>query len=913
MRDFQLYLDINKEWVLISTPEQEYNIDFSSYDEKLEEQDNNQYSLSFSTIVKKYQKTINGGGFMKTNPLLPYYFIGAKIHLVLDGSKRIDLIIKDLHPDTKENNSVFNITAQDEVSFLWSRHNLGYSYKTIDRTDINEILMPKNIFSIAEEILADNYLSGSWSVSTNTIDAELGSKFFVLNVENSNPYNALIEACNSINASLIVDYYTHTLDFQSKNPSLFSGYRYFPQRNLVSYKSDLSGEQLTTMLHVSGGTDADGAILTIIPPMPQCLRTFFANDDGTFKKDKLGDDFNWEQFDILLYDNSREEIINNKTKYYLKYPTFSPTFVNINKCFFETSDGEFYDVFSRNPNSLYSITYDNIACLYEGNVSWTEGSEKPASEDERKNVTKSLRFWINPNDKNVFEHSVYDGEFYGISARYYENNNYKYEKYIKVAFNTEDLDDAIKLFKKEQLKQWQDFIILSRNNNYLGQSLLDFSPFYPVMTQQDREDLDDLINVRWRNANIELQYYTQEYYLLMYKISQLRNTFKTYAEIYAADCKALQEAANKGAAIKSKVHDKLGSIDWDTLTKNVQESKNKLEQAIKNSHYIELIKKMGLTDSLLINHLKTEEHNEKYPFYSFFVNEIDMLRKQMQMYEEERISCAIGSASYKSNDTAIYLSNKIDTIKGLITDYNFGSSVERDSNYQYPGAYNLIIELIEKELEKLEESKDDYKVERGIASKYESVQEEITLILKIFYERFGQYIYEQNYDNPDEIDSINLFNQAKIYFADLNRIHSSHSLEILDIGELEQVAIPRLSVGSLIQVYNPDSAAAIPYATILSQIEEQDAIYAFNGDPRAEAKKAQLLEELCNIYTLHHPELLKQEDSEITPAYVYSKLFFDEVYVTGISRVLREPLKDSVSVEQPSQYRKILAKLIQSL
>ena len=75
MRDFQLYLDINKEWVLISTPNQEYSLDFSTYDEKLEEKDNSQYSLTFSTVIKKYQKTSNNTGFMKTNPLLPYYFI----------------------------------------------------------------------------------------------------------------------------------------------------------------------------------------------------------------------------------------------------------------------------------------------------------------------------------------------------------------------------------------------------------------------------------------------------------------------------------------------------------------------------------------------------------------------------------------------------------------------------------------------------------------------------------------------------------------------------------------------------------------------------------------------------------------------------------------------------------------------
>lgn len=54
--------------------------------------------------------------------------MGSRLELLIDDNRRIDFIISAVAPALSRSNIVYNFTAQDEVSYLWSRHNLGYSY-----------------------------------------------------------------------------------------------------------------------------------------------------------------------------------------------------------------------------------------------------------------------------------------------------------------------------------------------------------------------------------------------------------------------------------------------------------------------------------------------------------------------------------------------------------------------------------------------------------------------------------------------------------------------------------------------------------------------------------------------------------------------------------------------------------------
>lgn len=81
--------------------------------------------------------------------------LGSKLRLVIDNSRRIDLIVSSVAPSLSKANVIYNFTAQDELSYLWARHNIGYSYPYLDEDDDG----PHTIVEYAERIIRDNYLN----------------------------------------------------------------------------------------------------------------------------------------------------------------------------------------------------------------------------------------------------------------------------------------------------------------------------------------------------------------------------------------------------------------------------------------------------------------------------------------------------------------------------------------------------------------------------------------------------------------------------------------------------------------------------------------------------------------------------------------------------------------------------------
>ena len=118
----------------------------------------------------------------------------------------------------------------------------------------------RTIFQIAQDILKDCKLDKQWQVKDHNNhlypNANLLEEPITLQVEGSNPYNVLIEALNTLNASMLVNYRTRELRFYQKDKVLFSGYRYRPETNLRSFSANFNIDELATILHVVGGTDA---------------------------------------------------------------------------------------------------------------------------------------------------------------------------------------------------------------------------------------------------------------------------------------------------------------------------------------------------------------------------------------------------------------------------------------------------------------------------------------------------------------------------------------------------------------------------------------------------------------------------------------------------------------------------------
>ena len=93
MRDFNFYLQISGQNKIIWTSNDNLHLQYSTFEEKLEEAENNQYTLTFSIIAKSY---VNNN--VEYNPFLTYYYIGSNLQLILDQSLYINFVIKNIEP-----------------------------------------------------------------------------------------------------------------------------------------------------------------------------------------------------------------------------------------------------------------------------------------------------------------------------------------------------------------------------------------------------------------------------------------------------------------------------------------------------------------------------------------------------------------------------------------------------------------------------------------------------------------------------------------------------------------------------------------------------------------------------------------------------------------------------------------------
>lgn len=274
MKSFRLYIYKSDAYRILLTAQNNKNPNehsslYSSFDEKLTIEEHDQASLTFSLYKYVEGFSYNTQPTHRTeNKFHQLLQMGTKIELILDNADKYLFVITKIKPTFTKNNVRFDYTCQDEVSYYWSRRNLGMSYSTLDYNTT------QTIYEIALNVLEKAYIS-DWVVkarANNEIEEDLlTSRRITFEIEDSNPYNILIEVCNTLNAYMIVNYTHRYISFYQKDKVAFSGYRYRPETNLKQLNADYSLEETATIMHVYGGTDEFGRIISLFPPLPDSL------------------------------------------------------------------------------------------------------------------------------------------------------------------------------------------------------------------------------------------------------------------------------------------------------------------------------------------------------------------------------------------------------------------------------------------------------------------------------------------------------------------------------------------------------------------------------------------------------------------------------------------------------------------
>ena len=709
MRNFKLYV-YNKRFTRLITSfdnskTTEHNEPFSTYAEQLVEAENDQYTLTFSIMGYVYID-----GQFQRNYWLDLLKMGARVRIDIDDNIEVQLIIKSVQPALSKEGISYTFTAQDEVSYLWAKHNLGYWYSTSERGSV------QTIYTIARNVLIDNHLDGQWTVvDEEKLENEnpLRSKPITLEVEDSNPYNVIIEACNTLNCFLRVNYKQRQISFYQKEYIPFSGYRYRSEVNMQSFSASYDCQDFSSIMHVVGGENEYSEIITLIPAIPTAVQTFLLNK----------------------YRSSPEETrINN----FIPYWNWDKAFTDIDT---------------------------------QKQIDWNK-----------------------------------------VKTDILQDTTQKYMLNAPTSLGYED-----------EVNEITNFCRIANEVPHLGQFLLDLTYFQKakIITQEEYKKLTTLFNFNMRDNNLWLKIYTPIKYQLEFDIDSKLAEIKEEAAEYQAECQFIQQRVD--AAKQDSETGMDANTTYAELFKNIPAIEEKIVNSCTTEEYklfcnlTMLYGKQELSGKPRFTYIGSDgkRHSDIPQIQEFLDSKYYFSDKtKVAQSELEAVIAQLGDYTLPDNpdlNDAIYieLSQKKALLEDKIVDYKTtGDGWEitlgaegAEITYFVSGLYDFLLDIMEEQynIAYRTGALDNIANISKIIDYYELANDNLW---QQIYNNYGDCIYETKYENSDELDSVSLYNQGILAFAKQRFPVPSYSVTGLDIGQLEPVGIPRLSIGSKIRVYN---------------------------------------------------------------------------------------------------------------
>lgn len=267
---------IKERAIRLTTYEDSRNLSrFGTYNEKLVEKENGQFELSFE--ISLYNNNLR-------NPFVDYLVEDRLLQLTLP-TKVLRFFITKITPKPTLNNITYSYVCQDSFSLQLSRQKILTSFSTDDENIWGANIGPKSLVEMVNKLFSITNIK-SWIIHPflnkyvdqfpDNLYNRMGSTRRVsFSIESSTPYNILMEICKLFNAVIQVDYEHNYIGFINKERVEWKGFIMRPEINLSDFSYSEEGSQLCNMMHVSGGEDAYGALVSVVPLMPDALCDFF--------------------------------------------------------------------------------------------------------------------------------------------------------------------------------------------------------------------------------------------------------------------------------------------------------------------------------------------------------------------------------------------------------------------------------------------------------------------------------------------------------------------------------------------------------------------------------------------------------------------------------------------------------------
>lgn len=883
----------------------------STFNEKLSLGQNDQNSLTFSVAKYIVDPPIKSGyrdvKSQLENPFLKYLVFGRIIYLTTP-KRQYEFVIKDIAPQLSTKNVVYNYTCQDLFSFKLQKYSVGYSYSTTERGEL------QTIYEIVDTVLIECGLSERWVTNQRNnkllLNNKLRSTKITLDVENSNPYNVIIEAINALNAAMIVDYGTHNIHFYQKDSVLFSGFRYRPEINLRTLTANYSIEEMTTIMHVVGGTDEYDRQVLLVPVMPDAIKQWLDTHEdyqGSYTNILTEDDFQYTTDSSEDgYDGYYNEVneVNNFCMIADRVPAlgqfiydfsffkqnglmsqidetvldeiFNQTMPNINKQLRPLVQNYYMLEWEVNKalvdaNTQAEIIMADLNAVFKINTESGDTADRSGLLTDARNTLRRLQASINQgvigNYKKLYSSQVttVDNTYVPIIQDIID----------KISYYKKMRDEAYIWYKKKQQEYYDKTGAIYNITSIAGQS-------------SDSSSIDaDLI---------ELESDICYYYDRFTQAIQFIGADKTNTSIFSKNSRWHNTTNYLALSISSDIvryTNNLPSVS-SNFTPIPSTTSSGFFPTYYSLLYNEFISKIVGNTISVPNQLITLERDINLPnivynpdnqILEYVITNQTILQEFLENPQELILNniiqinsiSGLSAISYKIDPIIITNTNNVFEVNSFTHNYNSGVGLKFTLNYSLTGSSTncIVVPRVHYKATfsvQAQVRETDYNKQNSIYFRMQEKQAELNALWKQIYHDYGQYIYESTYENTDELDSVSLYNQAVTYFENYRKPKSNYSLTIINPRELEQIGTANLQINSRIRIYNKD--LNLEEGTAYEQDENYDENNAV----------------LNNIsYTTN------------------------EVVVTGINYDLRKSEEASITVERIIPYQNILQKLIKQV
>ena len=872
MKNFKLYYKKGEQLLPITffdTVVKSTNCPTATYDEHIEITENDQTTFTFS--ISKYYwegEDAPSGEVRNTTKLLnPWYNklqIHSQIRLIIDDVQVFDLVIKEIKPNVENTNPTVSYTTQDYFSYILTRHQHGFSYCNVLDSEFSFDVYPElydgygveNIFEIAQKILRKAHLY-EWQVSYNTkLNESLGQKKISLDIEDSNPYNVIVEACNILNVYLQVSYVNKTIGFVEKNTLPFSGYRYTPNHNLRAIDVAYNGEELTTLLRIQGGTDENDEYVYVAPTFPSAVSkwlTWFAQSNEATMWDGA-----------VIESECGEWNINPDSTYFTaEWWGKIKSEINDNQQYFYNSYNPYYE--AKNNQGLYTITIDNceeygsddtalrikLKDFYAEENGYGAAYGQPVklinckfSFVDTSHGVNANWFIDSTNGEKVFllqyeldnEGKVPTFEQFKKGLEEFQNQG----RTPCVLYTPSQKDENIDMFEEEYELERQEvdtFFALIERIPYCGQFLIDLDFFRNngFMSEAQRNNFNTLMRnmTRW---NILSRNLTQTKLNLEFTIRSLLQELQGYGDQYAGTMQQYWDEKNN-----YKDPEKQDDETDDKYNARVQQAKQaheaKLQTLLNQFAIIEqntnsVLPKLATTLQKLNGGETITTYPEVVEIKNKFTNAETQYRKlSAKLANLRRLLGTQNSSNLEDTMKQAEvedLETRVETW-GTMREMPFENIKDENGNVLYKGygAYGYIYHKI------VGYSLPPYEgYGLPIAEAYRQCQQNLEALESQLYIYFGDYIVESVYSNEDELDPISLYNQAIQYFEDINKPKATYGIQVLSTSQLEKIFLPIERIGSKIRIYNEELQLADGSTDPFSQRNNELMITSISYDLR---------------------------------------------------------------------------------